>query len=58
MDFHDVNEALHRNCEIYDPYFRGLDPSTGPIWPYCEKCINLKKIFLFNFAVVRHKLTA
>jgi hypothetical protein len=31
------------NCEIDGPWVRGSGPKAGPIWPYSENVLNLRK---------------
>lgn len=43
MHGYDVRESLYLNCEIHGPRVRGAGPRVGPIWPYNEKYLDLRK---------------
>ena len=43
MHDYDVHEAVYLNCKFDDPLVRGSGPRAGPIWPYSENGLNLRK---------------
>jgi hypothetical protein len=43
MHGYDVHKALYLNYEIHSPWVRGSGPMIGPIWPYSENVLNLRK---------------
>jgi hypothetical protein len=44
MHGYDVLKALYLNCEIHSPWVRCSGPMVGPIWPYSENVLNLRKM--------------
>ena len=43
MHDYGVHEAVYLNCKFDDPWVRGSGPRAGPIWPYSENVLNLRK---------------
>ena len=43
MHSYDAHEALYLNFEIHGPWVRGSGPWVGPIWPYSENVLHIRK---------------
>ena len=49
MHDYDVHEAVYLNCKFDHPLVRGSGPRAGPIWPYSENVLNLRKSSLLPY---------